>query len=346
MQETDIISLTTKATIHCSNILKHNLELTPSQKLIIIHEKNQGIILNNILTDAYTNALNNIKHNNFELIEFNLDKADDLKDKLFNLNKNDVAILIQNTNFRISNYRIRLDLKNRECFVIEHTLISLEKNEARYIKSLTYDKPHWDNIKNNILPKLKEANNITIISNDNNKLTYTGPFEEAKLNIGDLKANLGSFYPIGEIFTEPTLLENVTGTASIYAVPDNRYQTYITTPFQIEIKNGRVISHNGPKEFEQLFQLVKTENESKEVWIREMGFGLNRFIGKDKPLTYVSAHERQEGFHISLGLKHGVFRKKLHKKINQRFHIDMFVDLKEILIDNITIYQDGKYLID
>jgi hypothetical protein len=35
----------------------------------------------------------------------------------------------------------------------------------------------------------------------------------------------------------------------------------------------------------------------------------------------------------------------MHKSIVQRYHIDIFPDIKEIYIDDIKIFEDDKYLI-
>jgi len=47
---------------------------------------------------------------------------------------------------------------------------------------------------------------------------------------------------------------------------------------------------------------------------------------------------------MSLGMKHNVYRKKVLKNIVQKYHVDLFVDVKEIIIDNTVVFCDGKYL--
>jgi hypothetical protein len=79
--------------------------------------------------------------------------------------------------------------------------------------------------------------------------------------------------------------------------------------------------------------------------MRELGFWLNPAITNKTPLNDVNAFERKAGFHISMGKKHWIFRKKLHRKVNQRFHIDVFPDVKEIFFDDILIFREGKYVI-
>lgn len=56
-----------------------------------------------------------------------------------------------------------------------------------------------------------------------------------------------------------------------------------------------------------------------------------------QPVSDVTAFERQEGLHLSLGKKHTVF-KKPGISSKERFHIDMFVDVQQIIADGETIY--------
>jgi hypothetical protein len=79
--------------------------------------------------------------------------------------------------------------------------------------------------------------------------------------------------------------------------------------------------------------------------MRELGFWLNSDISNKTPLNDVNAFERKAGFHISMWKKHGIYRKKLHRKVNQRFHIDVFPDVKEIYFDEILVFSEGKFVI-
>jgi aminopeptidase len=359
-----------KAVQACSDILSKNLKLQSNQRVVLIHQSNSGFALNGLLAAAYTEAL--ASHKLFESIEFNPNSAAELKAKLYDLKKGDVAILIQNTSFQLSSFRIRLDLKNRDIYVIEHNHVEYSTDPVEienYVNAIQFEGEYYEEMSTKIENALKSVNEVVVVSTDGSKLVYTGPFEKAKKNIGDLDANLGSFYPIGEVFTEPVDLFNATGEFLVYAFPNTQFATQIVDPFKVKLLEGKVVSHDGPVEFSEIINLVKTENEravakriegakyelvaegsedtivTEEVWVREMGFGLNRAIGKDAVLSFVSAHERQCGFHISLGLKHGVYRKKMSKRVNQRFHIDMFVDVKTILFDEKVVFEKGKYVI-
>jgi hypothetical protein len=51
--------------------------------------------------------------------------------------------------------------------------------------------------------------------------------------------------------------------------------------------------------------------------------------------------------HISLGKKHNVYKSDAIKAKQIRFHIDVFIDVKSIIIldDNTQLYGDKKYFI-
>ena len=354
-----------KATKACRDAIEKDLKLQQGQRVVLVHQANSGSELNKILFEAYSSALEG--HELFETIDYDAIDAHDLKKKLYALNAGDVAILIQNDSFRMSDYRIRLDLKNRDIFVIEHNHLHFDDTEEKrenYVNALTCDKEHYQKVASNFEKLIMNAKKIIIESSDGSKLIYKGPFEEIKKNIGELSLNLGSFYPIGEVFLEPRDLFSVNGEFLVYAYPNLKYVTTLCEPFKIVVCEGKIVSHEGPAEFNEIIQLVakenaralvmgpnekyvlsETEKKTKEVWIREMGFGLNRNIGKNASLNFVSAHERQCGYHISLGLKHGVYRKKISKKVNQRYHIDMFVDVRKILIDDKVVFLNGEYLV-
>lgn len=58
----------------------------------------------------------------------------------------------------------------------------------------------------------------------------------------------------------------------------------------------------------------------------------------------MTAFERQRGMHISLGKKHTVYAKEGISKRKTKFHIDLFVDVSEILMDDYAIYKDNDYV--
>lgn len=109
------------------------------------------------------------------------------------------------------------------------------------------------------------------------------------------------------------------------------FQMIVGETFTVQVRDGRIVrdvSH--PESFNALMD--KIEASEGEIWVREIGIGLNHAISRSKPLSDVNYFERQYGIHLSLGKKHGIYGKKLPKEELQRFHIDVFLDVKNIRI--------------
>jgi hypothetical protein len=100
---------------------------------------------------------------------------------------------------------------------------------------------------------------------------------------------------------------------------------------------------NCPENFRHILDKISA-SEDGEVMCRELWFWMNSGITKEKPLSDINSFERVTGFHMSLWKKHQMYRKKIHHKINQRYHIDIFPDIKEIFIGNEKVFEYGRYI--
>ncbi len=321
-------------------IITHNIGLARDKEVILIYDEDSS--LSRKLVEGYSEAIVDYPHRK---IKFDPAMGNELKQQMLHVQPGIAVILVQTTNFRISEYRIRLDLNNQGAYVIEHSHLNLIKpeEEQNYLQALSYDYDRYKAIANFVTPILANAAKVQVVSHDDSVMVYEGPFDKIYYNIGEIQSTMGSFYPIGEFFTELMDLSKVNGTFEIYAYPSDHHETIIEEPFHIHVNNGSITSHEGGERFEQILNLIRTENDDGRIPIREMGFGLNRFIGKKHPLGYVGSHERQLGFHVSLGLKHGIYRKKVPNALNQRYHIDLFINVKTILIDDIVVFEKGEY---
>jgi len=166
--------------------------------------------------------------------------------------------------------------------------------------------------------------------------------EISKLNIGDYTGmkNVGGTFPIGEVFTEAKDLRLVNGQAMVYAFAGEDHMVRIYEPFPVEIKDGILSSPNGPADFQKILALIQ---QDEEVLVREFGLGINPALDKHHLLNDITAFERQTGLHLSLGAKHGIYPKPGLKRKEGRYHVDIFVDVETITIDNNIIYQDGHF---
>jgi hypothetical protein len=43
--------------------------------------------------------------------------------------------------------------------------------------------------------------------------------------------------------------------------------------------------------------------------------------------------------------KHWIYRKKFHRKVTQRYHIDIFPDIYKIYYDDTLIFENDKFVI-
>ncbi|GAB0174712.1 MAG: hypothetical protein HHAS10_05910 [Candidatus Altimarinota bacterium] len=270
-----------------------------------------------------------------------------IKNELTSLPKNSIVILVQSTNFRLSTFRIRLELFHRGVHVIEHNhLAYIKESEIHtFAQSLIYRSDEYIRLEQEFSKLSKNANQTKIVSSNGSILTF-GALENIRGNTGDYTGieNKGGTFPIGETFTEAIHLEEVNGKCLIDTYPNEDFSINICDPFELTIEKGRVLpSSDFPPAFQKLYNLV-VQFEG-EVMVRELGYGLNPAMNKENPLSDINFYERKVGVHLSLGKKHGIYGKKLPKSETQRFHIDVFVDLESVIIGDTEVFRDGKWAI-
>ncbi len=265
--------------------------------------------------------------------------------------KDDLVILIESSSFRMSNFRWRLELFNRGLRVIEHAHLgnNLPEQTETYLETLRDDSEYLERVGNILAEKLSNANEVKIISDGGAQLIYSGPFEEVKKNLGNFsgKATKGCGFPIGEVFTEPVNLEAVNGVVEIFAFADTEHRViFPEQPVLLKIMNGQVeAGSNSPEKFNQVIELLKSENSDGVVWARELGLGLNRGISRTVRLDDISAYERLCGVHMSLGLKHDIYRGKMGKSKAEHYHIDIFPAVSEVWLDGEKVFENGAWTV-
>lgn len=132
------------------------------------------------------------------------------------------------------------------------------------------------------------------------------------------------------------------GRVKIFAFADMNHHVHFYEPFLATITNGILsASPEAPEEFHATLDLIRGE---EEVWVRELGLGLNRAVGKHALVNDVTAFERQQGLHLSLGAKHGVYAKPGFARKQTRYHIDVFVDVDRILVDETVIFANNTFI--
>ncbi len=270
-----------------------------------------------------------------------------LKNELISLPKWSIVILVQSTNFRLSTFRIRLELFHLGIHVVEFNhLAYIKENEFNtFTTSLSYNTSEYVRLQN-VFQSYSEWVSSTRIQSVNTDILTFWPLEKIRGNTGDYSQseNKGWTFPIGETFTEAIDLSSVNGRCLIDTYPREDFSVEICEPFELVIESGRVLpSEHFPSDFAKLYDwIVQFE---WEVMVRELWFGLNTAISTATPLSDINFHERKVWIHLSLGKKHGIYGKKLPKTDIQRFHIDVFVALEAVYIGEKRIFADGKWIV-
>lgn len=333
------------------DILEKNLKILEKpfcdKKVVLVYDTDSK--LSKILWEAYSKNLNNLGEYNTEIIIFWEIEKNILKEKLMNLEKDSTVILVQSTNFRLDDFRLRLNLKNQWVWCIEHNHLWYIKDEEieTYANAIEYRTPFYVKLSNNLKQKFDKADKVEFVSKNWNKLIASWGFEDMKQNTGNFwdRIRAGSF-PIWENFTEIKDFSKLNWKISIRAYPNFNFEVQFPEIFDIEIKESKIINYskNTPKEFIDIIEKIKS-SEDWECFVRELGFGLNPWITWEKTLNDVNACERIMWFHMSMWKKHQIYRKKFSRKITQRYHIDIFTDIDYILIDWEKIFEKEKFII-
>lgn len=259
-----------------------------------------------------------------------------------------LVVLIQSTHFRLDAYRLRVQLFTQGLKVIEHVHLSrMVGDEAPlYIDALAYDVEYYRGTGAALQAKIAAAPSARLVSSSGNTLTFATPLEPAKLNVGDYRAmkNIGGQFPIGEVFTEAVDLEAVSGRADIYVFGDTTFHcNFPPQAITIVVEAGRITAvENSTPEFDAVLEKIRAVEG--EIWIRELGLGLNRAFTRERTVSDIGTYERLCGIHLSLGAKHGSYNKPQFKRKDTRFHIDVFVDVAGgVWLGEENLYQAGLW---
>ena len=81
------------------------------------------------------------------------------------------------------------------------------------------------------------------------------------------------------------------------------------------------------------------------MWVRALGFGMNRAFTREQRVDDIGTYERMCGIHLSLGAKHGVYPKPCFKRKDARHHVDVIAVTEAVYLDAELIYRDGAWLV-
>jgi len=313
---------------------------TSNEKAVLVYDAN--CLLSSVLAKAYKGVLPHGVFINFD--ETQPEKILAVFDKL---EPSDLVVLVQSTSFRLDAFRMRVELFKKKIKVLEHPHLS-RMSDAEvpvYIDALKYDEQYYRRVGRQLKMKLDKASK-GVLDSGGEILKYDTGFESAKLNIGDYSemVNTGGQFPIGEVFTEARDLTLLNGRMNIFCFGDVTYKVNTPEkPITLIIKSGQVIdTENSTPAFDEILFNIRRD-EGNVVWVRELGFGLNRAFSKTRTVADTGSYERMCGIHVSLGAKHGIYGKPGFKRRDGRYHVDVFADTQTFTLDNEVIYQDGAW---
>lgn len=326
---------------HLSGLLRVVFKHTNQERAVVVYDT--GCVLSNILAEAYKRCLPDA-----HFVDFNTQTPETVLGILGELQPSDFVALVQSTSFRLNAFRLRVELFKRKIKVIEHPHLSrMADDEAPYyIDSLAYDADYYRPLGHSLKAKIDTAT-MGVLDSGGEVLVYGSPFESAKLNIGDYTdmPNIGGQFPLGEVFTEAQDLRAVNGRVKIFCFGDVTYKLNTPkTPITLIIEQGQVVEcENSTPAFDQIISNIR--RDEGVVWVRELGFGLNRAFSKTRTVADTGTYERMCGIHFSLGAKHGTYGKPGFKRRDGIYHVDVFADTQTFALDTEIIYNDGAWIV-
>jgi len=324
------------------DILTLAIEHTPAHSAIVVWDGQCDLAL--ALTEAYRRCLPDAT-----FIDFNSMAPEAVRAEFERLAPGDLVVLVQSTSFRLDAFRIRVELFKLSLKVIEHPHLSrMPGAEALlYIDSLAYDPVYCRGVGNALKARFDSAK-VGIVESGGEQLVFAAGFEPAKLNIGDYRNmhNVGGQFPIGEVFTESKDLEALNGRVRISIFGDTSFTVNKPAlPITLVVSKGRVTEViDSTPEFDRVLANIRADEG--EVWVREVGLGLNRVFTQNRTVSDIGTYERMCGLHLSLGAKHGSYNKPQIRKSAAKYHVDVFAITESFTLDDRVIYRDGAWQVD
>lgn len=329
------------ATAHLRDVLAIALEHGPGQRTLVVYDTRTGLA--RALAEAYRRNLPEAT-----CVDFDSVAPEQVLALFKTFAPRDLVVLVQSTNFRLDGFRLRVELFKLGLKVIEHVHLSRMPGAQgeHYIESLAYDPRYFRGVGHALKARIDRARRAEV-HGGGEVLVFGSPLEPAKLNVGDYSAmaNAGGQFPIGEVFTEAQDLEAVSGRARIHVFGDTQYLVNRPDkPVTIVIERGRVVEAiDATPAFQQMLDIIR--RDEGEVWVRELGFGMNRAFTRERRVDDIGTYERMCGIHLSLGAKHGVYSKPGFKRKDARYHIDVFAVTDAVYLDDERVYADGAWTV-
>lgn len=326
------------ATKHLRDILSLAIEHQAPHAALVVSDAHCDLAV--ALTQAYRNCLPAARFINFDAVS-----PETILAAIELLSPGDLVVLIQSTSFRLEAFRIRIELFKRSLKVIEHPHLSrMPGIEAlHYIDSLAYDPAYYRDVGHALKERIDRAQS-GVLDSGGERLVFASAFEPAKLNVGDYRdmKNVGGQFPIGEVFTEARDLESVNGRVRIFIFGDTSFAiNRPEKPITLIVTGGRVSGVvDSTPEFDQVLANIRADEG--EIWVRELGFGMNRTFTPERTVSDIGTFERMCGIHLSLGAKH-MYNKPQIRRASAKHHVDVFAVTEALYLDDHAVFQNGAW---
>ncbi len=324
---------------HLRDILTLAFEHDATHTALVVWDGQCDLAL--ALTAAYRRCFPNAT-----FIDFDSVAPETIRAAFEQLAPSDLVVLIQSSSFRLDAFRLRVELFKRELKVIEHPHLSrMPGVEALlYIDALAYDPAYVRRVGNALKAHIDKAA-TGVIDSGGEHLVFAAGFEPAKMNIGDYRnmKNVGGQFPIGEVFTESLDLEAVNGRVRIFVFGDTSFAVNKPAhPITLVVNQGRVTGAiDSTPEFDKVLAQIRADEG--EIWVREVGFGLNRTFTRDILVSDIGTYERMCGIHLSLGAKHGSYTKPQIRRADAKYHVDVFAITESVTLGDALVYRDEAW---
>jgi leucyl aminopeptidase (aminopeptidase T) len=329
------------AASHLRDVLQAAIEHGPAHAALVVYDARTGLA--RALAEAYRRNLPGAT-----FIDFDSVAPTDVLAAFRRMAPKDLVVLVQSTNFRLDGFRTRVELFKLGLKVVEHVHLSRMPGEQgdHYIEALAYDPAYFRGTGKALKARIDAAPGARVCGGGE-ELVFGSRLEPAKLNVGDYSEmnNVGGQFPIGEVFTEALDLEAVNGRVQVHVFGDTSYlSNRPEKPITLVVERGRVVDAEGATpEFQQVLDIIR--RDEGEVWLRELGFGLNRAFTRERRVDDIGTYERMCGIHLSLGAKHGVYPKPGFKRKDARYHIDVFAVTDAVYLGDERVYEGGVWTV-
>jgi aminopeptidase len=325
--------------VYLGQILAEAIGWSPHNQSLVLFDGRSPLAKH--LTEAYRSLLPP-QH----FLDFDQFSPADLLAAIHSLKPGDLVVLIQSENFRLGHFRLRVELFKRGLKVIEHMHLEHMHGEEMgiYLNALEYDASYFRSTGRALQAQI-DASSEGRLEYGSDTLHFRGGFEAGKVNIGDYSEmkNVGGLFPIGEVFTEARDLTQVEGRVHLFAFADTQFQVAIPPmPLIVEIEKGRVVHTLHPTpEWEKVLANIRADEG--EVWLREIGFGLNKAMNPQRRVPSIGTFERMCGIHFSLGAKHAVYPKPGFGRHSTKHHVDVFAQVDRFWLGEKVVFEQGAY---